>query len=452
MRLMPGSVDVLSRAEIGAVHRAALRILAEVGLCVENEEMLRHLEAHGARVDYAVQRARFAPALTERFLAETEKLDWATLRPGVSGSAGVYHSLYHDPDTRELAPWDEERLACYFGLARELPHVGSAHMLGCRLPCPPRLQPLYERYYCWKYGAREDGTLHLDALCPYIYDLYQMRAQALGKRIEEVFKAAAYLVPALKIGRHEAYQFIYFWKRGLRVGLGDMHAMGATAPVTMAGSLALSLAEHLALGILQRAFFGGNAFTLGCSIAPFDMRTMIYPFGRPETAFTGVAMVQIARFYGIPFRGHAGLTNAKLPSCEVGAQKALSALPILLASGHFHMDAGLLAVDEVCSPVQMILDNEFLSALQHLCAEYDVSDEALAVEVIAEMGPGGHYVGADHTARHFRRELWEPKVWSREMLAGWMERGRPLDADYAAEIYRDMRPSLTTPSLLSPDE
>ena len=215
---------------------------------------------------------------------------------------------------------------------------------------------------------------------------------------------------------------------------------------------AFEIAERLALGILQRAFFGGNAFTLGCSIAPFDMRTMIYPFGRPETAFSGMAMAQIARFYGIPFRGHAGLTNAKLPSCEVGAQKALSALPILLASGHFHMDAGLLAVDEVCSPIQMILDNEFLSALQHLCGEFGASDEELAVEVIAEAGPGGHYVGADHTARHFRRELWEPTVWSREMLAGWMERGRPLDADHAAELYRDMRPSLATEGLLSPSE
>lgn len=435
MRLMAGTVDLLSQAEVGAIHAAALRILAEVGLCVENDELLRLLAQAGAAVDYVAQRARFAPGLVERFLGDCERVDWAALTPGVSGSAGVYHSLYLHPDSGELLPWDEERLRRYFLLARRLPQIGSASMLGCRLPVAPRLEPLYERLICWRYGAREGGSIHLDGLCPYLYDLYQLRAAQLGAPVERVFRGAVYLVPPLKLGRHEAAQVLYFWRRGLRVSIGDMYAMGATAPATLAGAVALSLAEQWALALLRRVLWGEPRLTLGASIMPLDMRTAIHPFGRPELALTGLAMAQMARHYGLPFGGHAGLTDAKAPSAESGAQKALTALPLLLAAGHVHLDAGLLSTDEVVSPLQLILDDELLSALARLCQGVTVSEEELALEVIAAVGPGGLYLDQPHTARHHRQQFWEPEVWSRSKLADWLEAGRPLDVDRARERY-----------------
>jgi trimethylamine--corrinoid protein Co-methyltransferase len=435
MRLIVGTVNFLSEAEVGAIHAGALRVLSTVGLCVENEALLRLLAEAGAEIDAARRRARFAPALVERFLAACERVDWAALTPGVSGSAGVYHSLYLDPDSDELLPWDEERLRRYFALARRLPQIGAASMLGCRLPVPPRLDPLYERLICWRYGAREGGSIHLDALCPYLYDLYQLRATLLGQPIQHLFQGAVYMIPSLKLGRHEASQVVYFWRRGLRVSIGDMHAMGATAPATLAGAVTLSLAEQLALGILQRCLWGERALTLGASIMPFDMRTAIHPFGRPELALTGLAMAQMARHYGLPFHGHAGLTDAKAPSAESGAQKALTALPILLAAGHVHLDAGLLSTDEVVSPLQLILDDELLSAMARLCQGISVTDDDLALAVIEAAGPGGLYLDQQHTARHHRGQFWEPHIWSRDKLGDWLESGRPLDADRARERY-----------------
>jgi trimethylamine--corrinoid protein Co-methyltransferase len=260
------------------------------------------------------------------------------------------------------------------------------------------------------------------------------------------------LVPALKLGCHEAYQYFYFFRRGLQVHLGDQYAMGATSPVTMAGSAALSLAEQLAVGIMQRAFFGGTSFGLGSSISPLDMRTMIYPYGRPEMAYTNMVMAQMARFYQLPFGGHAGLSDAKMPSCEAGAQKALTAIPTLLAGGHVHMDAGLLSIDEVFSPIQMILDNDFCGSLKHLCQEFGAGEEELALDLIAEVGPGGNFMATEHTARHFRGEHWEPRVWSRQMLSSWRESGRRLDVDYASEVYHGMLPALEAKPRLSDEE
>jgi trimethylamine--corrinoid protein Co-methyltransferase len=226
-----------------------------------------------------------------------------------------------------------------------------------------------------------------------------------------------------------------------------MPTLGATAPVTLAGAVTLNLAEHLALCILDWALFDRKRLHLGSSLAPMDMRTAIRPFGRPEMAIANLMMAQLGRYYGASFSGHAGLTDAKLPSVEAGAQKALSALPTLLAGGSLWMDVGLLAIDEVCSPIQMVLDSEFMGALSRFTQEFDVDEETIGLETILEVGPGGHYLDRMHTARHFREEIWMPTIWSRHMLKSWLEEDRRLDVDVARELVVDLRADLRRTSL-----
>ena len=434
MRVAGHEYYLLSADEVSCIHRNALRILAEVGMEVQNQDLLRDLPAVGLEVDLQTERVRFPAAVVERFLAECEKKDWAGAVPRVNASAGLYHGRFHDPESGELVEWTEERMAYYFALARSLEHVGSASMLGSRISDPPELEPLYERYYCWKYGGEEGSSIYTDELCPYIHEIYQARAASLGKPIEEVFLGTVYLIPALKLGRHEAYQVQYFRERGLHVGIGDMYGLGANAPVTLAGGVALNLAEQLALRILDWAWFGVRRLAIGGSLSVIDLRTMIYPYGRPEMAIANLMLAQMARFYGASYSGHAALSDAKLPSVEAGFQKALTGIPTLLACGSLWMDAGLLSIDEVCSPVQLVLDNEFLSALKRFTVEFEVSDESIGFATILEAGPGGQYLDKDHTVRYMRRELWQPKLWSREMLAPWLDSPRKLDVDRAREI------------------
>jgi trimethylamine--corrinoid protein Co-methyltransferase len=169
-----------------------------------------------------------------------------------------------------------------------------------------------------------------------------------------------------------------------------------------------------------------------------DMRTTIRPYGRPEMAIANLMTAQLARHYGASFSGQAGLSDAKLPSVEAGAQKALTAVPTLLAGGSVWLDAGLLSIDEVFSPVQMVLDNEFLGALKRFVHEFQITQETIGLETIVEAGPGGHFLDKQHTVAHFREEHWNPTIWSRRMLRPWMEEGRHLDADKAREVARQV--------------
>lgn len=435
--------SLLSSSQLGMMHQSALKILAQMGMEVQNHQLLDALAARGAQVDRDTGRATFPGTLVERFIADAPKHDWENAAHRVTGSAGVYTGLYHDPVTNALVPWTEERMAHYFALARKLPQVIGACMLGCRVSVPGPLEPLYERYYCWKYGAADSGSLHLDALCPYILELYECVAAERGVSLSGVFNGAVYLIPSLKLGRHEAYQVAFFRERGLRVNIGhSMTMMGATAPVTLAGAVVLNLAEQLALCFLDWALFDHMHLHLGCSLAAMDMRTMIRPFGRPEMTLANMMTAQLARYYGASFSGHAGLSDAKLPSVEAGAQKALSAIPTLLTGGSLWMDVGLLAIDEVCSPIQMVLDNELLSALRRFTHDFVIDEDAIGLATILEAGPGGQYLDRLHTARHFRDEIWEPTLWSRQMLRPWLAGERALDVDAAREVVLQVQDEL----------
>lgn len=446
MRLTGSEINVLTREEENLIHQGALRLLAEMGMEIQNENLLQILHDYGLEVDFQTQRTIFPQNLVEQFIADAEKTDWSQAKPSVEAEAGIYLSQFHDPETLKLVPWTEERLAAYSALARSLPNVNGASMLGCRLPVLAALEPLYERYYNWKYGNEEGGSIHLDEICPYLYELYQIRSAQIGKPVNEIFRGSVYLVPPMKLGRHEAYQVMYFRDIGLRVRISDMFALGSSAPVTLAGAVTLNLAEQLALRIVDAALFGEKRLHIGGSIAVFDMRTTFYRSAPPERSLAHLMTAQMARFYGASFSGHALLTDAKRPTVEAGVQKAMNALLLLLAGGSIWFPAGLLSADEICSPIQMILDDEILDVLKHYQKDFEVDDDSISIETILEAGPGGHFLDKEHTAKYYRQSLWQPKMFTNQMLSGWEEGGGRLDVEKAREkaIETMKKPVMTT--------
>ena len=432
--------NILSTDQVQNLHHSALRILEEMGMEIQNKSLLNRLAEAGYPIDLSIERVYFPERMLEQYLTEADRYNWDQHKPSISATAGVYHSRYHDPIQNKLVPWDEDNLKLYFALARSLKNIQTAQMLGSRLPVPGSLEPLYERYFCWKFGAQEGSSIYLDEICPYLLELYQVRADQTGIPLTDLFRGTVYLIPALKLGRGEAYQVMFFLERGLRVRIGgSMLTMGADAPITLAGAIALNLAEQLALCLLNWALWGDTEFKLSASLAALDMRTTIRPFGRPEMAIANMMMAQLARFYGAAFQGHSGLSDAKLPSVEAGAQKAISAVANLLLGGSFWMDAGLLGIDEICSPIQLVLDNEFLSALTRFTHEFSVDEETIALNLILESGPGGQYLNQMHTAANFREEHWEPSIWSRQMLQSWLAGDNKIDADIARDRIEEVR-------------
>ena len=447
--------------EINKIHSAMLSILSNTGLAVEHAGIREAYASYGALVDHRADRVWFPEAVINRFLDETEPPDIAGTTPAgptlASGTAaadecyrplcpgqgpslstrsGVSFDLYLEPGSNQVMPFTEETLAGYIKLARLLDNGILVRLETLPVGEGRPTQPLEARIFAWKHGALESGGVQMTELCPCLLEMYQIRADALGLSTAEVFCGSVYIISPLRIPSDVGDQIMFFHERGLRVRIGNMFTMGGTGPVTLAGCLALNLAERVAIGILDRVLFNVRGWVIFGEMAPLDMRTLTMLHGRPEVLLFNLAVIQLAQHYGIPAHTYGGYTDAKHPSAEAGTQKVLTALPCILAGG-CNLDAGKLG-GSLCSPIQMIIDSDLISALRRTLRGFEVNDETLALDLIHEVGPGGSYLSSQHTIKHMRSELWQPKTWTKDAYQAQIEEEIKPDVERALERWQDL--------------
>ncbi len=427
---------VLSTGEIRKIVDQSIHILEKIGVVVENRELLRIFAEKGFTVDQESSKVFVGQSCTEEFLAGSKKVSWKHRPVSFTSMAEIYQGVYLDPRDDEYKPWTRERLKEYIRVARALPEIYQVSMLGYPpedAPC--ELQPLYEKLFCWKYGLAGGTAIWDTKLCPKILEMFEAYADFKGKPVQKVFNCGVFLISPLKMARLEAEQFLYFYRKGLRVLVGALGSLGGTAPVTPAGALSVQVAENLFINMMERKFWGRQELEFAASLSPLEMTSGTFRYGRPEQVILNMAGARIAEYLGASFTGHCGLSDAKRPGHESAAQKCISAVCGAMTCGSGHIAAGLLSVDEVYSPVQMILDHEAVSALRHIGAGMAVDEETLAWETILEEGAGGNFLNTEHTAEYFRDTLWMPSLWSASMYSKWQKDGCKTDVDYARERF-----------------
>lgn len=436
---MWGPIEVFDAREEEMIHRTAMRIMDEVGFLVESDELLAGFARAGAPADRQNMLVRFPARWMEKYLAECERFDWATIKPSAGGWAEMFHGRWLDPDRNRHVPWTVNRLMRHLKVARNLPHISGGFSLTFPIEdVPPAATPLYIHYLALKYDGRCGSHVAGPEWAPYVYEMCQAFATENDVAIDRLMGVSVFLTSPLKLARGEAEIYSWFMKKDIRVGVGRQCSAGGTAPVTLAGAMALHLAQALFCNIVSRVFFGLRYLSLDSSISPLDMRTGLYPCARPEQEMCNVAMAQLARRYGARYGGHCGHADAHRPGVEAGFQKAASCIPTFMACGRTNIVCGTLSGDAVFSPIQMIIDDEMVGFLQRFVRGFEVNEETLAFDVIKQVGPGGAFPGAEHTARHIRREMWEPRIFNRQAFDSWIRSGAKVDTDLALDIYHDI--------------
>jgi trimethylamine:corrinoid methyltransferase-like protein len=377
--------------------------------------------------------ARFPRALTEGLLDRVREVPREEQPAAFSATAEVYHGYYLEPHSGAYVPWTEPDFGRYVRLAKALPNISGVYLLGCPFVPPDQimLQPLYEKYHALRLGIDYGGAIWDTALCPALYDLFEVIAAWKGQPVDRVFAGSVNMLSPLKLGYTDAQQVMYFRDKGLRVGISSNGSLGLSYPITVAAALATQMAENLAVSMLNEALFGIVSFSMGPSIAAVDMRTSAYRYGRPEKVLANMAAKQIADHLGVAYHGHTGLSDAAEPGAEAAMQKATSAMAGLFHAGSGYLAAGLLAVDEVFSPIQMIFDDEMTASVRHLLKGVDERD-ILPDELMEDFGMG-NFLASEHTVEHFREAMWQPRIWSRAPFGG--KSGVKNDYAHALDLY-----------------
>ena len=206
--------------------------------------------------------------------------------------------------------------------------------------------------------------------------------------------------------------------------ISSLSIAGATTPVTMEGTLVVQNAEVLAGIVLTQLIREGTPVVFSGSSSAAAMRYGTLSIGAPEMAVNTAATAQMARFYGIPSRGGGAITDSKLPDAQAGMESMMSQLMATLSGVHFVLhSAGILEGYMAASYEKFVIDDEICGMCKRIRRGEKADPEKLALDVIAQVGPGGEYLTNMHTFKNFRKEFYTPIMEQKEAYAGWKEKG-----------------------------
>jgi len=436
-------LSVLTDHQIARIHDTSLHLLAHVGVHVPHPDVLRRFMEAGASVEG--ERVRIPEALVTRCLEGAGKSFTLYGRDRENKAVFGQGRRNYNSISGEALWIDDETGTRRYASARD---AGTAARLTDALPDltiagamsdPHELSPEYGAAAClaemlrnttkplglWFHNrfvsrtmcdlmvvvrGSEDAARQYPLAYPFLEPISPLRFPVDG--VDALYETARLNLP---------------------VPIGPMAQTGLSAPATLAGTLAQENAEILAGVCITQLISPGVAVCYGGIPHAFDMRTTQMIFAGPEQALMAVAMAQMGKRYGLPVYINVGLTDSKVPDAQAGMEAGITLVCGALAGADIFGHLGICGVDQASSLDMLVMQHELIGYVERLLQGISLDDEALGVEVIEEVGPGGSFMDQEHTALHFRKELWFPKLLDRQFYDAWMGAGAKTMAQRCRE-------------------
>lgn len=448
-------LEVLRPEEVGELNAATLEVLENVGVEFQLEEALAVFKAHGAKVEGSrvyLPRALVGRALTtapERFLLEARN-------PARSVWIGGGQTVFAPPAGCvyvQAAGLSRQAAAArnYLELVRLIHQSLHYGTNGGGIVIPDDFFASDEERFAWMtlvghwYSDKPQMGLSLSGeVSQLVLDL---------SRIVFAHKQGCHVLGTINPDSPLMYSpkmleslFIYA-QAGQGLIIAPCSMAMATSPATLAGTLVVNNAEILAGLTLTQLVQPGTPVVYGNTSTISDMQTMAIALGAPELSLLVLATAQLARHYRLPSRAGGALTDAKRPDMQAGMESMLSLLSTVAGGVSIVMHAGgILDSFLTLSYEKLILDEDTGGMVQRFREGIRVDRQTLALDTIADRGPGSHFLDTDHTLQHFRQELWRPQFSDREVFHA--------ERDYqdytlvrATQAWRDRLQSYTRPAL-----
>lgn len=223
---------------------------------------------------------------------------------------------------------------------------------------------------------------------------------------------------------------------------------GATAPVSVSGGLAQQVAECLTGVAIAQLVRPGTPCLYGSFFTALDMRSGAPAFGTPESIYGVLAGGQLARHYGLPYRGGGGLASSNTMDAQAAAESTLMLWATVLARTDVVLHAaGWLEGGLTASFEKFSLDVEILEQFAHSMRGIGFTEEELAFDALKEVGPGGLYLASGHTMEHFKRWQYMSPLFTTPDIATWEGMGSPDTRQRALEAWKKLLASYEDPGI-----
>jgi trimethylamine--corrinoid protein Co-methyltransferase len=445
-----------SSGDLERLHGATLQVLEKTGIKVEDcEEAFEVYASGGARVEREGKdaRVRFPPEVVESCLelargevvlcGRTPAYD-CSLAPGSQTFATMGEMIQiYDLESGALRPTTRQDSADIARLCDSLDVVGVMHRPVASLDKPPGSQPVYNAESLLANTGKHlligpVNSRNLEAIARIAY-AHCGGAEAFARR--PLFTAI--VAPTSPLTQVRDYAEMTIASARLEGGgllVAPAVVGGATSPVTLAGSLVCTNAEALAGIVLAQLVRPGMRVIYANSGAMMDLRTANHAYGAPENGMLVAATARLAQRYGLPSLVSVFPGSTKVVDPQIGYESAMNGLLAALAGANILNGLGTLEFGLTFDYAKFMLDVEGARMIRAMVAGIPLSDEQMALEVIAEAGPGGDFLMRDHTLRHMR-ERSQVKLFDRRSREPWSELATP---DLVERAYEQARQTLAT--------
>jgi trimethylamine--corrinoid protein Co-methyltransferase len=429
-------VQVLSPDEVGRIHETSVDLLQTVGVVYHSRRALDVLAEHGAEVDYETTVAKLPARAVEEAL---ETLPHSFVLGGRTPAYDLPLDGEHAYLTvdgcavrvREadgtVRPSVKADVAAAARVTEGLDNLSATAAIVSALDCPEPSRVLHEFDACVRNSNKHAIVVSMKEDWEARSLVRMAEAVAGGSKelaARPLFTAILCTVSPLHQERFGMDLAFTLAEAGIPFMLYPMPILGATAPITPAGTAVMNNTEILAAIVaVQLAVPGAKIIHAGGPTA-LDMRSGSYFAAVPESILLRAVQAQLAAFYGLPAGLGYGGTKAKEPEPQSAWENTFTMALELFSGADFIFGAGLLDGSQIHALEQLVIDDEVFGMVTRLLRGVTVDDEHLAVDLIKKMAFKGDYLFDSHTRAHVH-DLWRARLGETGTHDAWRAAGSP---------------------------
>ena len=444
------ATEIISGDELEAIHLASLRVLEEIGLDVLHDEARAIMKRHGADVQEGSLRVRFDRAMIMEFMAHCPKEFTLHARnPSHSVHMGgnnlIFSQIGSAPNCSDVdsgrRPGNQADFRNFIRLA-QLHNI--IHTTGGYPVEPIDIHPSVRHLHCLRdIATLTDKVFHVYSLGrERNLDGIEIARIARGVSREQLLGEPSCMTiintnSPLKLDIPMLEGIIQMASHGQAVVITPFTLAGAMAPVTIAGALVEQNAEALAGLAFAQMVRKGAPVGYGGFTSNVDMRSGAPAFGTPEYMKAQLIGGQLARRYGVPYRS-SNTCAANAVDAQAAYESVFSLWGCIHSGTNFVKHAaGWLEGGLRCSYEKMMLDIDLLQMIAEFLEPLDLSEDALAVDAIRDVGPGGHFFGSPHTEARYKTAFYAPIISDWRNYETWALAGSPTAVERANRLWKE---------------
>jgi trimethylamine---corrinoid protein Co-methyltransferase len=450
--------EVLSEQALDVIDRGWRRLVSEIGVEFLLPEAVDVLVAAGQTLEDE-NRIRFDPDfILEQVAKAPREFELQARNPArtahIGGDHMVFAPVYGPPFIREGDTRRDAKMADFENLVKLCQAFDQLDSPGGTI-CEPEDRPLDSRHLDMVFALQTlSDKPYMGSVTsgPNAADTIRMGEILFGGR--DAIERAPVSISLINVNSPLRYDdrmlaaMLEYVKANQAVVVSPFLLMGAMSPVSLPATLVQQVAEALAGIALAQTIRPGAPVVFGSFLSNTDMQSGSPSFGTPESGLGVLCTGQIARRFGLPWRGGGGLNASQTVDAQAAYESLMTLLPTFLAGTNFVMhSAGWLEGGLVSCYEKFIVDVELLRELRHEFTPLEIDEASLAFDAHVEVGPGGHFLGAAHTLERFRECFYRPLLSSTENFDRWSKRGARDTTARAGEIWRETLENYEQPPL-----